>query len=404
MNALRVVILTTYFRPIVGGVESTAERLARYLQAEGCAVRVVTKRVTSDLPDVEGMDGFVVQRIGPGGQRSGAGKWRIVPAAFTWLVLHAVSYDVVCCIDYRGIGIAALLAKAITGRPVVLQAQTTGVLSAANAVALLGRWHVAPGGAIARLVTWPFRRVYRSADAYACISHEIGQEASRVGIEAQRIHYLPNAVDMRNFRPPTVDERRAKRAELAIPPGVVVCLFVGRLSREKGPMDLMDAWRLLATDKAILLVAGPDMGGHAWDEGPSARAYVQQHNLSASVRFLGSIADVASLLRVADLVVQPSHFEALGLSAIEALATGIPVVASAVGGLLDFIVDNDNGILHLPHKPSALAACLRALIDDPALRQRLAARARPSVIDVYDERVVFSRFAGLLRLLTGADA
>ena len=91
--------------------------------------------------------------------------------------------------------------------------------------------------------------------------------------------------------------------------------------------------------------------------------------------------------------------EALGLSAVEALAAGIPVIASAVGGLLDFVVDGRNGLLCKPNDPAALAASIRALADDDALRQSLARNARASVVDEYDERVVFARFASLIRRL-----
>jgi glycosyltransferase involved in cell wall biosynthesis len=137
--------------------------------------------------------------------------------------------------------------------------------------------------------------------------------------------------------------------------------------------------------------------------GPAAREFAVRHALSSSVRFLGSVDPVDPLLRAADVLVQPSHFEALGLSAIEALASGVPVIASAVGGLLDFMVDDDNGKLCPPNDPPALAASLRALIDDTGLRRRLATRARTSVLPEYDERVVFARFAALLHQLAGAQ-
>jgi glycosyltransferase involved in cell wall biosynthesis len=169
-------------------------------------------------------------------------------------------------------------------------------------------------------------------------------------------------------------------------------------------MDLMEAWRLVRAANATLLVAGPDMVGHPWDVGPAARDYVKRHALGASVHFLGSISDVAPLLRTADVFIQPSHFEALGLSAIEALASGVPVIASAVGGLLDFVIDGENGKLCPPQDAPALAACIQMLIDDPALRQRCAAHARASVIEEYDERIVFSRFASLLRRLAETRA
>src|SRR5439155_6572604 len=85
----RVLLLTTYFRPIVGGVESNAERLAGYLHSDGFLVRVLTKRVRHSLPDVEETDGVRIDRIGPFGERSALGKWQLLPSALSWLVRHA---------------------------------------------------------------------------------------------------------------------------------------------------------------------------------------------------------------------------------------------------------------------------------------------------------------------------
>jgi glycosyltransferase involved in cell wall biosynthesis len=398
---IRVVTLTPYFRPIVGGVESNAERLSRYLQADGFQVRVLTKRVTRDLPNREEDSGFTIERIGLYGERSGAGKWLFTPFVMLWLLRHRRSYDVVCCIDYRAVGVAALAARTITHRPVVLQAQTSGVLSGDNADRVLRRFTIDAQGRFAKAVKRRIGAAYKRADAFACISHEIEREALACGVPRDRVHFLPNAIDMTLFRPATEDERRQRRAALNVSPSAVLCLFVGRLSREKGLMDLMEAWRLIRGD-VVLLIAGPDMPGHAWNVGPAARDFAERHGLVGSTRFLGSITDVGSLVRMADVVVQPSHFEALGLSAIEALASGVPVVATAVGGLLDFIVDGVNGRLCQPHDPVALAACIQATVSDFAGRARLAAAARGSVLEEYDERRVFSRFASLLRGLVAA--
>jgi glycogen(starch) synthase len=144
------------------------------------------------------------------------------------------------------------------------------------------------------------------------------------------------------------------------------------------------------------------MHGHAWDAGPAARELVVRNRLTESVRFLGPVDDVASLMQTADVAIQPSHFEALGLSAIEALACGAPVVASAVGGLLDFVRDGENGLTCPPRDAGALAAALGRVIEDRAMRARLASVARASVEHVYDERVVFERFAQLVRALAGS--
>jgi glycosyltransferase involved in cell wall biosynthesis len=398
----RVVVLTSYYKPLVGGVESNAERLAQYLRRTGYEVRVVTKRLDRSLPDRETIDGIDVERIGPLGPRSAAGKWQLAAFAAAWLVRRALSYDVVCCIDLRGVALGALAARTWTRRPVLVQAQTTGVLSGDNADALLSRWGLAPDGAAAQLLKWPPRKIYGRADAFACISRVVEREMLACGIPRDRVHYLPNAINMKKFQPLAPAERTHRRRELGIGPDVVACLFVGRLSREKGVMDLLEAWKRLGPARAVLFVVGPDMDDHPWNAGPAARAFVREEDLDTSVRFLGSKAEVAPLLQAADLLIQPSHFEALGLSAIEALACGVPVIASAVGGLLDFIVDNDNGKLCPPHDPDALAAALRATIDDSSLRQRLTARARASVVAEYDEEVVFARFASVVNRLAEA--
>jgi glycosyltransferase involved in cell wall biosynthesis len=141
------------------------------------------------------------------------------------------------------------------------------------------------------------------------------------------------------------------------------------------------------------------MTGHAWDAGAPGRAFVEQHGLQDSIRFIGPLADVAPHIKASDLVVQPSHFEALGLSAIEALACGVPLVASAVGGLLDFVVDGENGRLAQPQNPASLAESIGPLLSDPAARTRLAARARASVLQEYDEQAVFGRMLALFERL-----
>jgi D-inositol-3-phosphate glycosyltransferase len=400
-QARSVLILTPYFHPIIGGVESNAERLARYLVSQGVMVRVLTKRIGQGLADDEERDGIAIGRVGPSGERSALGKWLMTPAVVRRLVREASDYDLVCCVDYRATGIAALLARRMTGRPVVFQAQTTGVLSGDNLEPLLRKAGIGAAGAIAGAVKGTIRALYRGADAFACISRDIERETLACGVPRERVWYLPNAIDMTHFCPAEPGERDRLRRERNLPLDRVVCLFVGRLSREKGVMELLEAWRRLQPSDAVLVVAGPDMTGHAWDAGGPGRAFVAQHGLSASVRFVGPLADVAPMIKTADLVVQPSHFEALGLSAIEALACGVPLVASAVGGLLDFVVEGGNGRLCPPQDPVALASCIGPLLTDSGARARLASRARESVLHEYDELAVFGRMRALFDRLAG---
>lgn len=388
--SVRVIVLTPFFRPIMGGVESNAERLARYFGAIGFDVTVLTKRITRDLPDREGGDGFAIRRIGEFGPRAPSAKWKMLRPVYRWLVDQRGDYDVVCSIDCRGVGLAAIAARIRTGRKVIAQPQTTGVLvpEGGTGVFRQGLGHVAG-------------QLYARSDAIACIARTIEREALTAGVPRDRVHYLPNAIDMSRFRPPSAAERERARGVYGVPDGATAYVFLGRLSREKGLMDLMEAWKRLRPVNAVLLVAGPDMANHAWDVGPAARAFAREHRLEESVRFVGATTDVPGLMAAADVAVQPSHFEALGLSAVEALACGVPVIASAVGGLRDFVRDGENGVTCPPQNPDALARAIERVLKDAEYRRRLTQRARPSVESAYDERAVFGRFAELVRSLAG---
>jgi glycosyltransferase involved in cell wall biosynthesis len=404
MSSPRVLLLTTYYHPVLGGVETNVRRLAAFLARAGFDVRIITKRVYADSPRDERIDDVPVHRLPPVGDRSPAGKWLMLPFAFAALLRRRREYDLICCVDYRGIGVAAIMAGRLLRRPVVVQAGTTGVLSCSNWDDADARRGLGPVGLVGRLARRPLRTIYGAASAYLCISREIEEEALTCGVPRARIHYLPHSIDTGEFHPPQDQERARIRSEEGWPADRLNVLFVGRLSREKGVLDLMEAWRLLDRPDAHLVIVGPDMPAHPWDAGPRVRELIAQHGLADRVRVLGPRADVARLLRGADLFVQPSHFEAFGISVIEAMATGLPIVATAVGGMLDYLVDRDNALLAPAQDPAALADRIGEALNGAALRQHLGTRARATVEALFDEAVVFGRTADLLRTLAARPA
>jgi glycosyltransferase involved in cell wall biosynthesis len=395
MTRPRILLLTTYFHPVLGGVETNARRLAAFLHRQGFDVRVVTKRVLRDVPDEDVVEGVPVVRVPPAGERSPSGKWLMLPFAFAALVRLRRRYDLICCIDYRGIGLAAVAAGWILGRPVVVQAGTTGVLSCSNWNTALVRCGMSPRGRLAAWLKRPLRFLYASATAFICISRDIEREALACGIPPARIHYLPHSIDITEFRPPAPGERAQIRRDEGWPVQGPVCMFLGRLSLEKGILDLLEAWRLADRPDALLVVVGPDMPAHPWDAGPRARDFVRTHQLEGRVRFTGPREDTARVLRAADIFIQPSHFEAFGISVIEAMATGLPVLASRVGGMVDYLVDEENALLCAPERPAEFAWRIARLLDDGALRERLAHAARATVERSFDESVVFGRTAAI---------
>jgi len=389
----RVLLVTTYYHPVIGGVESHARQLVQHLGARGFPVEVLTKRTHRDHAPIERIDGVSVHRLPPIGERRAGGKWAVMPTLFAELLGRRGTFDVVFCIDYRGIGVAAIAARRFNRRPVVLQAEVAGVLAGADDRASSG---LAPEPALAQAIKAPIRAIYRRADAFACIGRDLEREALRAGVARERVHYLPHGVDATRFRPANVGERDELRAAFGWPASRPIVLFVGRLSVEKGVMDLLEAWRIAKRGEALLVLVGPDMIGHPWDAGAPGRAFVATHGLGDSVRFDGATPDPAPFYRAADVFVQPSHFEALGTTAIEAMASGLPVLSSGVGGLADFCIGGVNALLHEPRSPESIAGGIERLLGNTALRSTLGDAARGTAVDQFEINALMDRYSALI--------
>ena len=114
------------------------------------------------------------------------------------------------------------------------------------------------------------------------------------------------------------------------------------------------------------------------------------------MRFEGARPDPERFYRAADIFVQPSHFEALGNTAIEAMASGLAVVSSGVGGLADFCIDNVNAVLSEPRSPRSVAGAIEKLLGDSALRARLGAAARTTAVEQFELTALMDRYAALI--------
>jgi glycosyltransferase involved in cell wall biosynthesis len=150
-------------------------------------------------------------------------------------------------------------------------------------------------------------------------------------------------------------------------PGVV--LFVGRLMAEKGVDTLLHAMALVPSARLVIV------GGGA--ERPRLEALARELGIEDRVDFRGGVSDrnaLADIYRQAALFVLPSHSEGLGCVLLEAMAHGVPIVATSVGGIPDLIKDSVNGLLVPPHDPRALAAAITRALADGELRNSFAAR------------------------------
>lgn len=196
----------------------------------------------------------------------------------------------------------------------------------------------------------------------------------RPGIGPTRISVIPNGVDVDQYRRRTAPA--TARHALGIPPDAdPVLAVVGRLEEQKGHRYLLPAIaELMTTSPGIYLVLAGD-GMRRDDLARQAAAL----GIAGRVRFAGHIGDVQTVLDAADIFVLPSLWEALPFALLEAMASGLPVVATAVAGVPELVEHNQTGLLVPAADPSALAASLSALITRPELAKQMGAAARDRV-------------------------
>lgn len=270
-------------------------------------------------------------------------------------VLHAHSYI------YTTSNQAALVSR-VTGRPLVLhihgatyarpesmdcRTSTALLLKQKLYDPTLGRWTI------------------ESADAIAAVSEFDLQQCREVfDIEEERLHLLPNAVDPNLFHP-TVEEA----------PDPPVVTYIGRLEPWKGALSFLEIARLVRREvpEAIIQVVGT---GSNLEEMKAACA-----DLNGNLRFLGERPheDIPALLRSSSVLVLPSFIEGLPTVCLEALASGVPVVASDTGGTSEVIIDGQTGFLRPANDLSGFADRVIEILRDPALRNLLGRKGRALV-------------------------
>jgi glycosyltransferase involved in cell wall biosynthesis len=238
------------------------------------------------------------------------------------------------------------------------------------------------------------RAAGRITDVYLTVSEEEAADARRLGIH-------PNATAVLNGRDPAAfhpdpEARRALRAELGAAEDDCVIIAVSRLVRHKGYPELLRAMEATPENARLWVVGERLASDHGEDMEPHfARASAA---LGPRLQRLGYRHDVARLLAAADVFCLPSHFEGLPMSVIEAMLTGLPVVATNIRGPREQVVAGETGLLVPPETIAPLAEALSQLATDGALRARMGAAGRARALERFDEAKIIGRTLDLLGL------
>jgi glycosyltransferase involved in cell wall biosynthesis len=246
-------------------------------------------------------------------------------------------------------------------------------------------------GRATRLVEGVSRFVVRRADAVRVVSREIADCALAAGVQPERIFVVRSRCDTRLFDP---DRWKAAgdevRADLPGDPVAPVLGFVGTLNASKGIDLLVEAANDLAERRPLRLAIAGD--------GPlRTKLDAASTHGALSIAFLGRIPadEVPGFLAAIDVLAVPSYDEGLPRVVLEAMAMGVPVVASSVGGIPEAVENGVTGILVPPGESASLAAALAKVFKDEKLASRLGEAGRRRVLEEFDARAGLREFAAL---------
>jgi glycosyltransferase involved in cell wall biosynthesis len=318
------------------------------------------------------------------------GRARFAAAVPGWLRRRAARADAVLVQGYGPAALAANLAGRRSGIPTfMLVCSPVEAYYACRRRPGSGKRYRAAGLLGLRTLA---RLNARIGTGYIVLSEHLATVVRGHGTSAP-IHVVPvYGVDTRAFSPGSED-RRAVRARRGIPPAGSVAFFSSRVAPEKDAESVLLALRLLVARGRDVRVLHRS-GGFRRFQALAAEIGVANHVIASDAAH--PHRELPDDYRACDVCVQASHAEGLGFSPLEAMACGVPVVATAVGGLAETVRDGDTGWTYPDGDADALAARIEDVLDNRAEGARRAARGREMVVERFERRVVFGRLEEIL--------
>jgi D-inositol-3-phosphate glycosyltransferase len=393
---MRIAMISEHASPLAalggadaGGQNAHVAELSAALAAQGHDVRVYTRRDSPDPPVTVTVNGYQVVHVPagppatlpkdellpymPGFADWMAGDWRDV-----WLpdVAHA---------HFWMSGLAAVAAGRACDVPVV---QTYHALGSVK------RRHQGAAD------TSPARRIAYERELGNAVDQVIVQcqdeicELAQLGVPRQRMTLVPSGVNTGRFRPDGPAEPRSARQRI---------LSVGRLVERKGFGDVIQAMRYVPGAECVVVGGPPADQLPADAQAKRLRALAEQFKVADRVRLVGGVParDMPRWYRSADVLVAAPWHEQFELAPLEAMACGVPVIGTTVGGLTDTVVDGLTGDLVPARDPRALGSALRRLVNDKVRRFAYATAALDRARQAYSWKRVAAQVGSVYQTVSG---
>ncbi len=409
----RVAMLSThgYFDPVpqlgrtdTGGQVVYVLELARALSRLGIETDIYTRWFDRSQPQIDPVPDSPGTRV----IRVPAGPWEFIAKEEIYEVLPELAANMTAfvreqAIDYAlfhghyvDAGIVTLDVAAALGRPAFFTAHS------------LGAWKRQQMGGDPEEMDARYRfrhrvaeelRIFRSVAAQTVTSEvQKGKLSELYGFSSDNIAVIQPGVDIQRFRPLTEGEAPL---DTGLPARYVLCL--SRIDANKGHDLLLNAFDIVrkSVPDVRLVIGGGSANPEEREAGVLAniRNIIAERGMADRVSFTGYITDemMAPTYRQAEMFVLPSLFEPFGMTAQEAMACGVPVVASKLGGIRDVITTGETGLLVDPSDAAEFAASMTRLLEDRRLHTAIGAAGQRSVAESYSWEAIAGRFVALYR-------
>jgi glycosyltransferase involved in cell wall biosynthesis len=383
-----VLFVTGAYYPEISAAAVQCRAVAEALRGRA-AFSVLTTAVDPTLAPYETVDGVLVHRITIDVRRRASKAIASVRLVRRMLQARG-SHDVIHVHGVSQKNVPVALMARLLRKPLVLTLHTSGQDEPAR---------VRGGGPLAY---WALR----TSDLLLCVSPDL-EARCRADLPERHVRLAPNGVDTTRFRPAAGEERLALQRALGWPGTQPVVLFVGFFSRDKRPDLLFSAWRRLemAGVRSTLVFVGAKSTPYYEIDQTLARGIREEADRtgrSGYVIFVEPTHEVEACFRAADVFVLPSIREAQPLALLEAMACGLPSIATRLAGATDVLIeDGRNGRLVPPDDEAALAGALQDMLTNEPAARMMGARARETVIADYDIRRTAERWLSAYATVLG---
>lgn len=372
----------SYYPKHIGGAEVAIKEITDRLSPDEYEFHLICNRYDSTLPKIEKIGNVQVHRIGIAIKSPSMGDLRKLPLHLNKILFQFLAFfkaghlhkkekfDAVWSMMAHAAGVPGARFKEVFKRvPFVMTLQEGD-----------------PPEVIERKMRYfepYFTKAFTTADAIQVISNFLGNWAKRKGFPHEPI-LVPNAVDTAHFiEPLSAEERKTIRRDIGLLDGQVAFITTSRLVKKNGLDSVIDA--LLLLPKEVVFVV--------YGLGPEAEALetlARQHGVKDRVLFKGYIEHsvMPKYLKACDVFIRPSRSEGMGNSFIEAMAAELPVIATPVGGITDFLIEGETGWFAQVDNPKSIALAYERITHNSDVTKNILAKAKAMVLEKYDWNLI----------------